>query len=142
MRWMSERSAGLRAAAPVDHHTREVAVDDVELVVEVQHRDGGHLARRAARAGRPRGVRLLDDVRVRVLLEEDVRALAGAVVGLVLLGRDDPVPAELDKVHGERVAAAAPLGRRLVAVEPDGPLRALLPAVGGHHLDERHLLER
>lgn len=50
---------------------------------------------------------MLDQVRVRVLLHEHVLALARAIVGLVALRRDDPVPAKRLKVDGERIAAAA-----------------------------------
>ena len=129
----------LWAAAAVDDHAGQVSVDDVELVVKVEHRDGRHFARGAARAGRPRRIGLLHDVRVRILLQEDVRALAGTIVGLVLFRGDDPVPAELHKVHRQRVAAAARLGRRLVAIQADRPLRPVLPPVRRHYFHERNL---
>lgn len=85
----------------------------------------------------------LDEVRVRVLLQRDVRAVAGAVVGLVPLRGDDEVPAELLEVHRQRVAAAERLLHVLVAVQPEhGPLRALLPVLLGEDLNERHLHTR
>lgn len=52
-----------------------------------------------------------------VLLHEHVFTLARAVVGLIALGSDDPVPAEGLKVHRQRVAAAAGLGGVLVTVQ-------------------------
>lgn len=55
-----------------------------------------HLPRGAARVG---GCAELHDVCVRVLLHEGDLALAGAVVGVVLFGRDDPVPPELVEIH-------------------------------------------
>ena len=128
----------LGAAAPVHHHARDLAVDDLLLVVEVQHVDGGHLGGRAAGPGRAARVGVLHQVGVRVLLHEHVLALARAVVGLVALGRDDPVPAERLKVHRQRVAAAARLGGVLVAVQaqvPPGALRRLQNL----HLQERLL---
>lgn len=112
---------GSTAPAPVGHHAGQQAVDDVQVLVEVQHRDGGQLAGHAARPrARVRARRLvgqLGQVRVRVLLQEHQRTLAGTIVGRVLPGRDDPVPAELVKVHGQRVPAAPGLRGRLVAVD-------------------------
>lgn len=97
----------LGAATAVDHHARDLAVDDLLFVVEVEHVDGRHLSRGAAGPSRAPGVGMLDQVGVRVLLHEHVLALARAVIGLVALGRDDPVPAKRLKVDSERVAAAA-----------------------------------
>lgn len=79
---------------------------------------------------------MLHEVRVRVLLHEHVLALARAVVSLVALGRDDPVPAESLEVHGERVTAAARLGGVLVAVQA----QVTTGALGG--LQNLHLQER
>lgn len=79
---------------------------------------------------------------VRVLLEEDVGAFPRAVVGLVFLGRDDPIPAELDEVHRQRVAAAPSLRGRLVAVEPDGPLSSMLPPVRSNDFQKRDLFSK
>lgn len=81
---------------------------------------------------------MLDQVGVRVLLHEHVLTLARAVVGLVALGRDDPVPAEGFEVHGERVAAAAGLGGVLIAVQAQIPSRAL-GGLQNFHLQERLL---
>lgn len=86
------------------------------MLVEVQHGDGAHLPGRATglRALRRRH---LDEVRVRVLLEGDEGAVAGAHVGVVPLGGDDEVEADLLEVDDERVAAAERLVHLVVAVE-------------------------
>lgn len=73
-----------------------------------------------------------------VLLHEHVLALAGAVVGFVALGRDDPVPAKGLKVDGQRVAAAAGLRRVLVAIQAQVPPRAF-GRLENFHLQERLL---
>ena len=129
----------LGAAAPVDYHTGQISVDDVKFVVEIEHRDGRHFSGCATGACRSGRIGLLDDVRVRILLEENVRALPCTVVGLVLFRGDDPIPSELDKVHRQRIATATGLGRCLVAVEPDRTLRSMLPPVRGNYLHKRHL---
>lgn len=118
-------SPTLGAATAIHHHARDLAVDNLLLVIEVEHVDGGHLGGRAAGPGRAPRVGLLHQVGVRVLLHKHVLALAGAVVGLVAFRGDDPVPAKSLKVHREGVAAAAGLARVLVAVQaqvPPGPL--------------------
>lgn len=66
---------------------------------------------------------------VRVLLKEHVGTLPRAIVGLVLLGSDDPVPTELLEVHRQRISTAALLLRRFVAVQADSALRPVFPAV-------------
>lgn len=96
-------------------------MDDLLLVVEVEHVNGGHFGWGAARPCGTPGVGVLDEVCVWVLLHEHVLALAGAVVGFVALGGDDPVPAEGLKVDGQRVAAAAGLRRVFVAVQAQVP---------------------
>lgn len=126
----------LRASAAVHHHAGNLAVDDLLLVIEVEHVYGRHLGGGAAWARRASGIGVLDQVSVRVLLHEHVLTLARTVVGFVALGRDDPVPAESLKVHCERVAAAAGLGGVLVAVQTQVPPRAF----GG--LENFHLQER
>lgn len=117
-------------------------MNDVELVVEVEHRNGRHFARRATRAGRPGRIGLLHDVRVRIFLQEDVRALARTVVGFVFLRRYDPIPTEFDEIDRQWIATTARLRRRLVAVEADRPFRPVLPSVGRDHLDKRYLNQR
>ena len=127
----------LGAATLLDDHAGQVPVDDVHIVVVVEHRDGRDAPRRAARAaagasGRGHGGRrllvalplLLDDVRVGELLVVEERAVAGAVVGRVAARNDDEVPAERLEVDDERVAAAALLGRVFVAVEVERALGA------------------
>lgn len=57
------------AAAVVDHHGRDLPVDDLLLAVEVEHVDGRHLGGRAAGPRRASGVGLVDQVCVRVLLQ-------------------------------------------------------------------------
>ena len=66
---------------------------------------------------------------MRVLLQEHVRTLSRTVVRLVLLRRDDPVPAELLEVNSQRIATAPRLFRRFVAVQTDGALCPVFPAV-------------
>lgn len=66
---------------------------------------------------------------VRVLLKEHVGTLPRAIVGLVLLGSDNPVPTELLEVHRQRISTAALLLRRFVAVQADSALRPVFPAV-------------
>lgn len=92
----------LTASATVHHHARQHAEYNVGLMIEVQHRDGRHLAGRAtwpcARVlARPVGH--LRQMGVRVPLQEHQRTLAGTVVSLVPLRRDDPVPAEVLEIH-------------------------------------------
>lgn len=117
-------------------------MNDVELVVKVEHRNGRHFARCAARTGRSGRIGLLDDVRVRIFLQEDVRALARTIVGFVFLRRYDPIPTEFDEINRQRIATTARLRRRLVAVEADRPLRPVLPSVGRDHLNKRYLNQR
>lgn len=109
----------LGAATSIYHHSRDFAVDDLLLVIEVEHVNGGHLGRGAAGPGRAPGVGVLHQVGVWVLLHEHVLALAGAVVGFVTLGGNDPVPAERLKIHSQGVAAAARLRGVLVAVQAE-----------------------
>lgn len=111
-------------------------MNDLLLVVEIKHVNWGHLGWGAAG---PRGaarVGMLHQVGVRILLHEHVLTLAGAVVGFITLGGNDPIPAERLEVHGQRVAAAARFGGVLVAVQPEVPPRTL----GG--LKDLHLQER
>lgn len=112
----------LRAAAPLDDHAGQTAVHHVVVLVEVEHGDGGHLSRAAARLGRVLR-RQVHEVRVRELLERQQRTLAAAEVGVVPFGGDDKVPAELDKVDLERITTAQLLLRRIVAVEADASSR-------------------
>ena len=114
----------LRAAALVHHHAGEAGKDHVGFLVEVQHGDGAELTGGAA--GR-RGVRgcYLGQVGVRVLLQGHVAALAGAVVGLVLLRGHYEVPAEVLEVHPQLVPAAEVRRVQLVAVERCPPHPAL-----------------
>lgn len=101
----------------VDHHGRDLSVDDLLLAVEVEHVDGRHLGRSAARPCGSPWVGLVHQVSMWILLQVQELALPGAVVSPVALGCDDPVPAELLEVDGEWVAAAARLCRLLVTVE-------------------------
>lgn len=94
-------------------------MNDLLLVIEVEHVNRGHLGWCTAGPCRASGVRVLHQVGVRVFLHEHVFALSGAVVGFVAFGSNDPVPAEGLKVHGQRVAAAARLGGVLVTVQAE-----------------------
>lgn len=98
---------GSGAAAEIHDHGRDLAVYDLLPVVEVEHVDGGHFGGRAAGPGRAARIRLVHQVRVRELLQVHLLTLARAVVRLVALGCNYPVPAKVLKVYGERVAAAA-----------------------------------
>jgi len=113
------RRWSLTASAPVHHHSGQQAVNYVQVLVEVQHRYGGHLAGGAARTGariRARLVGELGEMGVRVLLQEHHRTLSRTVVGLVLFGCNDPVPAKVLEVHRQREPAAQLLFRVIVAV--------------------------
>lgn len=125
----------------VHHHRWDLPVDDLLLAVEVQHVDGRHLGGRAAGPRRAPGIGLVHQVCVRVLLQVQELALPRAVVGPVALGRNDPVPAELLKVDGERVPTAARFGGLLVTVEARVAARSLW-AVEDLHFDERALQEK
>lgn len=50
----------LRAAASVHHHPGDFPVDDLLLVVEVEHVNGGHLGRGAAWPCGAPGIGVLD----------------------------------------------------------------------------------
>lgn len=110
-------SLSSRTATKVHNHGRDFAVDDLLPVVEVEHVYGRHLGGGAAGSCSATRVGLVHQVRVRVLLQVHLLTLAGAVVGLVAFGRDDPVPAEVLEVHSERVAATAGLRGTLVTVQ-------------------------
>lgn len=51
--WAAGTAAPLRTTTSVHHHPRQQTVYDVVLVVEVEHGDGGHLARGTAGPGCP-----------------------------------------------------------------------------------------
>lgn len=116
-----------KASTTVHHHGRDLAIDDLLLLVEVEHVDGRHLGRGTAGAGGPSGRGPVDQVGMRVLLQVHVLALPRAVVGLVALGGDNPVIAKVLKVHGEWVAAATRLWGVLVAVQARVPPQASRP---------------
>lgn len=123
MRWWLYTSVrlpcSLRAATSVHHHPRDFAVNDLLLVIEVEHVNGGHLGWCTAGPCRATGVGVLHQVGVRVFLHEHVLALARAIVGFVAFGSNDPVPAERLEIHSQRVATAARLGGVLVAVQAE-----------------------
>lgn len=105
------------AAAEIHDHGRDLPIDDLLSVVEVEHVDGGHFGGCAAGPSCTTRIRLVHQVCVRELLQMYLLTLARAVVGLVALWRNDPVPAEVLEVYGERVSAAAGFRRALIAVE-------------------------
>lgn len=125
MRWWLYISVrlpcSLRTAASIYNHPRDFAMNDLLLVIEVEHVNGGHLCRGTAGPRRASGVGVLHQVCVRVFLHEHVLALAWTVVGFVAFGRNDPVPAEGLEIHGQGVATAAGLGGVLVAVQTKVP---------------------
>lgn len=128
----------LRAAAAIHHHARNLSVDDLLLVVKIQHIYGRHFGGCAARAGRASRISVLHQMGVWVLLHEHVLTLAWTVVSLVALGSNDPVPSECLKVHCEWVAAAAGFSRVLVAVQAKITTRTLC-RLQNLHLQERLL---
>lgn len=105
-----------RAATAIHHHGGDLAIDDLLFSVEIEHVDGRHLGGRAAGARSATWAGLVHQVCVRILLQVHVVTLARAVVGLVAFGGNNPVPAEVFKVHSEWIAAAAGLGRILITV--------------------------
>lgn len=107
----------LGAATSIHNHPWDFAVNDLLLVVEVEHVNGGHLCWGTARPCGASGVGMLHQVSVRVFLHEHVLALARAIIGFVALGGNDPVPAECLEIHSQRVATAARLGGVLIAVK-------------------------
>lgn len=129
---VSPVAAILGTTALLDDHVRNGAVDDAIAQIKVQQLDRAHLLRRAARNGRSAQ---LHHVGVLVLGQEAQHTLAGTVGRLVALRSDDPVPAELFKVHRQRVAAAAGFVVVLVAVQREVPLDALLRRVAKFDLD-------
>lgn len=124
----SHPGTGSRAAAPVHYHGGNLAVDNLLLAVEVKHVDGRHLGGGTAGSCGASRVGLVHQMGVGILLQVHVVAFSRTVIGLVAFGSDNPVPAEVLKVHSERVPAASRLGRILVAVQsgvPADSLRAL-----------------
>lgn len=88
-----------RAAAAIHYHGGDLAVDDLLFSVEIEHVNRRHLGGRAAGAGSATWVGLVHQVRVRILLQVNIVTLARAVVGLVAFRGNNPVPAEVFKVH-------------------------------------------
>lgn len=123
MRWWLYTSVrlpcSLRAATSIHHHPWDFAVNDLLLVIEVEHVNGGHLGRGTAGPCGASGVGVLHQVGVRVFLHEHVLALTGAIVGFVAFGGNDPVPAERLEIYSQRVATAARLCGVLVAVQAE-----------------------
>lgn len=107
----------LRAATSIHNHPRDFSMNDLLLVIEVEHVNGGHLGWGTARPCGTSGVGVLDQVSVRIFLHEHVLALAGAIVGFVAFGSNDPVPAECLKINSQRVATAARLSGVLITVQ-------------------------
>lgn len=105
-----------RAATAIHHHGGDLAIDDLLFSIEVEHVDGRHLGGRAAGAGSTTWVGLVHQVCVRILLQVHIITLAWAVIGLVAFRGNNPVPAEVFKVHRKGVAAAAGLGWILITV--------------------------
>lgn len=105
------------AAAQIHDHRGNLAINYLLSVVEVEHVDGGHFGGRAAGPCCATWICFVHQVCVWELLQVDLLTLAWAVVSLVALGCDDPVPAEVLEVYGERVTAAAWLWRSLATVQ-------------------------
>lgn len=126
----------LRAAAAIHHHARNLSMDDLLLVVKIEHIYGWHFGGCTARAGRASRISVLHQMGVRVLLHEHVLTLAWTVVGLVALRSNDPIPSKCLKVHCERVAAAARFSWVLITVQAKITTRTLC------RLENLHLQER
>ncbi len=109
----------LRTATSIHHHPWDFAVNNLLLVIEVEHVNGGHLGWGTAGSCGASGVGMLHQVGVRVFLHEHILALARAIVGFVAFGGNDPVPAECLEIHSQRVTTAARLGGVLVAVQAE-----------------------
>lgn len=80
----------------IHQHVRDLAIEILLLVTEVEH-----LGRCASEPRRSSWIGLLYQVGVQTLSDEHLLALAGAVVGLVALRCNDPVPDQSLKVHCE-----------------------------------------
>ena len=124
----------------VNHHRRDLSIDDLFLAVKVEHVDGRHLGGCAAGPRCAPRIGLVNKVCMWVLLQVQELALPRAIVGSVALGRNDPVPPELLKVNRERVSTTARFCGFLIAVEARVAPRPLW-AVEDFHFDEG-LLQR
>lgn len=94
-------------------------MDDLLLVIEIEHVNGGHLGWGTAGPCGASGVGVLHQVGVWIFLHEHVLALARTVVGFVTFGGNDPVPAKCLKIHSQGVATAAGLSGVLITVQPE-----------------------
>lgn len=119
----------------VHHHGGDLSVNDLLLAVEVKHIDGGHLSRGATGPSGAPWIGLDDQVGMGVLLVMHELTLPGAVVGSITFWSNDPVPAELLKIHSKGVAAAACLRGLLIAVQTSVPPQTL-GVVQDLHFDE------
>lgn len=132
------RNRKLGTTTSIHYHTRKQSVNNVRILVKIEHGYRRQFAWCAARAA-TRRVREVDDVSVGMLLQKDVRALSRTVIGFISLRGDYPIPAKLLKVHRQRVAATTPFFRVFWAIETDGPLGPLLLGIGNMQLEEGHL---
>lgn len=130
----------LGTAAAVHHHAGQVAEDDVQRIVKVEHGDGRQFAWGAARhVGVSQGAQgVLGQVCVHVLLVERPGAVARAVVRLVPSRRYDEVPAEGVEVDRQRVAAT-PLLLAVVLAVLVSRASETVSFVGQDNLQERLL---
>lgn len=135
LRW---RRSMLGATTALDYHTWQQTVDDVKLYVKVEHGDSLHLAGCAAGSSASRLRHVPRHVRVRILAHESHRTLAWTVVGFVLLGSYDPVPAERLEVDCQRKTTATCLLAVLLAVS-GSTLGTVLSSVQQVYLQERRL---
>lgn len=111
-----------RASALLDHHFRQVALDDLLILLVVDDGHAGEPERRAARLETGQAVRfpiLVEDVAVvgsKMVWRAHRATVALAVIRVVAARRYYPVvPPELVEVHVELLLAAPPvLGRRTV----------------------------
>lgn len=61
----------LRTPTSIDYHSRQHAVDDVVVVVKVQHGNAGHFSGTTTWTSHSRRLCLLDEMSMRVLLHEN-----------------------------------------------------------------------
>uniref|UniRef100_A0A915HTV2 Uncharacterized protein n=1 Tax=Romanomermis culicivorax TaxID=13658 RepID=A0A915HTV2_ROMCU len=131
------------AAAPIDHHTGQTRYVHFFVVVEKDHSNGAHAGRVAAGpyVG-PRIGLLLDYVRVRVTLQMQEGTFAGAIIGHVLFGCYDPVPAEAFKINLKRVSATPGFVVPLVTIHAGRVTLVAIPIVIFHSNFELEMKEK
>lgn len=109
----------LSTPTPIYHHVRQVAKDNISFIVKVENGNSGRLARSAARCHARVGI--AHQLRVCVLGQEHVVAFPRAIVCLVRLWCDNPIPAKRFKVYLEGKPTASRLCGLLGAGQASHP---------------------